>query len=96
MAEKWDDRNPSGEPLIATTSSAELLARLCMDAPARSKLVVVNGLSRLKDLQSFDDIQQTQRIVLFADDDDDELVARWDPEAVASGRLTTEEIAAAP
>jgi hypothetical protein len=91
---KWDDRNPSGEPLIATTSSAELLARLCIDAPARSKLVVVNGLSRLRDLQSFDDIQQTQRIVLFADDDDEELVGALGSRGCRFWELTSAEIAA--
>jgi hypothetical protein len=91
---KWDDRNPSGEPLIATTSSAELLARLCIDAPARSMLVVVNGLSRLRDLQSFDDIQQTQRIVLFADDDDEDLVGALGSRGCRFWELTGDEIAA--
>ena len=71
---KWDDRNPTGEPLVAVTSSPETLANFCIDAPFRSKLVVVNGISRVKDLQSFDDIHQTQRLVLFADHDDDELI----------------------
>ncbi len=71
---KWDERNPTGEPLVAVTSSPETLASFCIDAPFRSKLVVVNGISRVKDLQSFDDIHQTQRLVLFADHDDDELI----------------------
>jgi len=71
---KWDRRNPSGEPLIAVTSSAETVAAYCIDAPTGSKLVIVNGLSRIRDLQSFDDIHQTQRVVLFADGEDDELI----------------------
>jgi len=72
--QKWDQRNPTGEPLVAVTSSPEVLAGFCIDAPMRSKLVVVNGISRVKDLQSFDDIHQTQRLVLFADHEDDELI----------------------
>jgi hypothetical protein len=72
--EKWDERNPTGEPLIAVTSSAERLASFCIDAPARTKLVIVNGITRMKDLQSFDDIQQTQRLILFADADASDLV----------------------
>jgi hypothetical protein len=51
-----------------------VLAGFCIDAPIRSKLVVVNGISSVKDLQSFDDIHQIQRVVLFADHDDDELI----------------------
>jgi hypothetical protein len=71
---KWDQRNPSGDPLVAVTSSPEALAAYCIDAPTRSKLVVVNGLSRVRDLQSFDDIKQNQRLILFADGEDEEVV----------------------
>jgi len=71
---KWDERNPTGEPLVAVTSSPETLASYCIDASAGSKLVVVNGLSRIRDLQAYDDIQQTQRLILFADDEEEEQI----------------------
>jgi hypothetical protein len=91
---KWDGRNPSGEPLIATTSSAELLASLCIHAPAYSKLVVVNGVSRMKDLQSFDDVRQTQRLVLFADHDEEELIESLGDRGCRFWELTATEISA--
>lgn len=71
---KWDDRNPAGEPLIAITHSAELLANYCIDAPAKSKLVVINGLSGLKNRQSYDDAAESQRMILFASRDEEEMI----------------------
>jgi hypothetical protein len=71
---KWDARSPSGEPLIAITSSPETLANLCTELPPMSKLVVVNGLARVRDLQSFDDISARQHMILFADQDEHEMI----------------------
>ncbi len=71
---KWDERNPAGEPLVAITSSAELLANYCIDAAAKSKLVVVNGLSRLKHRQTYDDMAESQRLILFASQDEVEMI----------------------
>lgn len=91
---KWDQRNPSGEPLVAVTSSPESLAAYCIDAPARSKLVVVNGLSRVRDLQSFDDIQQTQRLILFADEEDEDLIQELRDRGCRFWELSRDEIEA--
>jgi hypothetical protein len=71
---KWDGHNPTGDPLVAVTHSAELLANFCIDTPVHSKLVVVNGLSRLRNLQAYDDMAQTQKLVLFTDQDDEEMI----------------------
>lgn len=71
---KWDARNPAGEPLVAITHSAEMLANYCIDAPAKSKLVVINGLSRLKNRQSYDDAAESQRLILFASRDEEEMI----------------------
>jgi hypothetical protein len=71
---KWDDRHPAGEPLVAITHSAELLANYCIDAPTKSKLVVINGLSRLKHRQSYDDAAESQKLVLFASRDEEEMI----------------------
>jgi hypothetical protein len=71
---KWDERNPAGEPLVAVTYSAELLANYCIDAPAKSKLVVANGLSRLKQRQSYDDMAERQNLILFASRDEEEMI----------------------
>lgn len=71
---KWDQFKTMGESLIAFTYSAEVLANCCIDATAGSKLVIVNGISRLQNLQAYDDIAQTQRLILFADHDDMEMM----------------------
>jgi len=71
---KWDDRNPAGEPLVAIAHSAELLANYCIDAPAKSKLVVINGLSRLKHRQTYDDMAESQKLILFASRDEEEMI----------------------
>lgn len=71
---KWDERNPAGEPIVAITSSAELLANYCIDAPSKSKLVVVNGLSRLKHRQAYDDMADCQKLILFASQDEVEMI----------------------
>jgi hypothetical protein len=71
---KWDASSAAGEPLLAVTSSAGTLANRCVEAPSQSKLVLVNGIARLRDLQAFDDIAQTQRLVIFADESEEELI----------------------
>jgi hypothetical protein len=70
----WDETCATGEPVIAVTSSDETLANFCIDAPVRSKLVIVNGLSRLRSLQAYDDIAETQKLILFADHNDEEMI----------------------
>jgi len=71
---RQEDKNGTGEPIIAVSHAAELLANLCMDAPARSKLVVANGLDHFRSIQAYDDISQTQRLVIFADCYDEEMI----------------------
>lgn len=71
---KWDEDGGTGEPIIAVTHSAESLAHYCVEAPSNSKLVVVNGLGHIRNLQAYDDISQTQRLVLFADHDNEDLL----------------------
>lgn len=63
-----------GEPIIAVTRSSDLLADFCIDAPARSQLVVVNGLDHIRHIQAYDDIAQTQHLVAFTDHDDEEMI----------------------
>jgi hypothetical protein len=69
---KWDASSAAGQPLLAVTSSAGTMANHCLEMPAKTKLVLVNGLNRLRDLQAFDDVAGSQHLVLFADHDDDE------------------------
>jgi len=71
---KSNDIGSTSDPLIALTHSPELLANYCIEAASQSKLVVVNGLERLRNLQTYDDISQTQRLVLFAEYSDEELI----------------------
>lgn len=70
--ENWSTRYSGAEPLVAITSSCERLATFCGAAQKRAKVVVVNGLRALSNLQAFDDIAACQRLVLFADHDDEE------------------------
>jgi hypothetical protein len=70
-----DGRSLAGEPLVAITHSAESLANYCIDTPAKSKIVAINGLSKLKNnLQSYDDVAKRQRLILFASHDESEMI----------------------
>jgi hypothetical protein len=89
---KWDAKSPTGEPLIAVTSSAPVAANFCIDMPAFGELVVVNGLSRIKDLQSFDDIQATQRMVLFADESEEDLIRAFQGRGCLIWEVTAAEL----
>lgn len=61
-------------PAIIQTYDIQALAEECLEAPRRSQLIVVNGLSRIRgQLQSYDDIAATQRLALFADHDESDL-----------------------
>lgn len=71
---KLDERIPFGEPLVAVTHSDEFLEGHCMDAKTHSQLIVVNGLSRIRNVQVYDNIYPIQRMVLFADHDDEEMI----------------------
>ncbi len=70
--ENWSTRYPLAEPLVAVTSSCERLAEYCLSVEPWTKVVVVNGLRSLSNRQAYDEIASCQRIVLFADHDDDE------------------------
>ena len=70
--ENWSTRYPRAEPLVAVTSSCERMATFCCAAQKHTKVVVVNGLRVLSNPQAFDDIAKFQRLVLFADHDDEE------------------------
>ena len=70
---KWDERS-SGEPLIAITHSAQVISNFCILSDSRSRLIIVNGLSRLKGLQTYDDISDNQRLVVFCDHDEEQLI----------------------
>ena len=70
---RWRDPSAGGEPILAVTNSSEILANHCRKLEPASRVVIVNGLSRVKDLQNYDDIS-TQRLVLFADQTDGEAI----------------------
>ncbi|MEI8012624.1 MAG: DrmE family protein [Candidatus Omnitrophota bacterium] len=69
----WDQLNSTGEPIVAVTHSAALLADYCRIIPAKSKLVVANSFSP-NDLQSYDDIAQSQRLAIFLDSNETEMI----------------------
>ena len=76
--ENWSTRYPNAEPLVAVTSSSELLAALCCASDKHTKIVVVNGLRVLSNPQAFDDIAACQRVVLFADHDNEERMKEFE------------------
>jgi hypothetical protein len=56
-----------GEPLIAVSGIPEDIARNCRDATTNSKVVFANGLqSFARDLQAYDDVVASQRLILVA------------------------------
>lgn len=57
----------NGAPLVALGHSSTAVAKCCKTMPARSAIVMVNGAARLTNLQDFDDIVESQRLVLMAD-----------------------------
>ena len=62
-----------GEPLIAATGVPEDLALACSRADTGTKTVLADGARRLaKNLQTFDDIAERQRLVILASPDESE------------------------
>jgi hypothetical protein len=72
---RWDSVSMAGEPLVAIAHSSERLAEYCREASEKSVVVIANGLAIGKNLQDFDAIAAKQRMILFADHDDEEMIA---------------------
>ena len=65
--------NYNCEPLVAVTSSPEKMVAACRAAAPRSKVVVVNGLGLLANhIQAYDEIAETQKLVIIAEHDEQE------------------------
>jgi hypothetical protein len=70
---KWNFLGYKCDPLIAVTSSQEKMVAACRAAEPRSKVVVVNGLGLLASQpQAYDEIAETQRLVIIAEHDEQE------------------------
>ncbi len=67
-----DNYQAAGQPLIATSSRIEHVAAACALAPARSKVVVVDGVKRINDLSKFDAIAESQNLIIVAEPDDED------------------------
>jgi HPt (histidine-containing phosphotransfer) domain-containing protein len=92
---KWNALDPAGEPLVAVTNEAETLANYCIDAAARTKTVIINGLTDLRNsIQVYDDISQTQRLILFANQDEEEMIEVLGNRGCRFWRITGEEVLA--
>lgn len=89
---KWNELNIEGEPLVAVTYSPEIISDYCYFIKAQSKLIVINGLSRIKSLQFFDDMAQSQKIILFADHDEEKMIADLGNRGCRFWWLTGEEL----
>jgi hypothetical protein len=70
---KWNFLNFRCDPLVAVTSSQEKLVAACKAAEPHSKVVIVNGLGLLAShLQTYDDVVESQRLVIIAEHDEQE------------------------
>ncbi len=68
-----DDRyNVAGQPFVAINSRIENIAAACALAKPHSKVVLVDGVSRITDLGKFDRIVERQNMIIFAESGDDE------------------------
>lgn len=63
-----------GAPLIGLTHSMEHLAEYCASGSSSSSLVIVNGATRVANMQSFDDVAALHRVVVICDHQEDEAV----------------------
>lgn len=88
----FESSSAAGEPMVAVTRDAELLADFCLTVPTRTKLVIANGLSRLAD-QEYDSISAVQRLVLFSDCDEDEEIERLGRRGCRFWWVTVEDLA---
>jgi hypothetical protein len=57
-------------PIIAVSHSIELIASVCNAAEPGSKIVIIDGARRITNLQAFDTIVRSQRVLVLADYDD--------------------------
>ena len=70
-----DGYQVEGEPLVAATRVPEDLARVCNKSPESTKVVLIDGASRIVDHpQAFDDISDRQRLVVLASPEEYEAV----------------------
>ncbi len=68
-----DDRyNVAGQPFVAISPRMENIAAACALAKPHSKVVLVDGASRIMDLGKFDQIFERQNLIIFAESGDDE------------------------
>jgi hypothetical protein len=71
-----DQYQASGEPLLATTSRLDYLAAACQRVSKGSKVVIIDGASRITDLACFDLIAETQNLIIFAEAGEEEKLAQ--------------------
>jgi hypothetical protein len=57
----------SGQPVIAVSSRAEYIAAACKKNGQISPRVIIDGASRVRDLQAFDDITDYSKLLVIAD-----------------------------
>jgi hypothetical protein len=74
---KHEDRyKVAGEPFVAISPWIENIAAACSSAQNKSKVVIVDGASRITDLAKFDSIIETQNLIIVAEAEDEETLAR--------------------
>lgn len=70
---KWNFLNFNCDPLVGVTSSQEKMVAACRAADPYSKVVVVNGPGLLAShLQAYDEIAESQHLVIIAEHDEQE------------------------
>lgn len=88
-----DDYVAAGEPLIAVASKVEDLAARCASAPKFTKAVLIEEIEDLaRDLQAYDSITETQRVVMLADDSQREATRELAARGCEVWRLSPDEL----
>lgn len=88
-----DDYVAAGEPLIAVASKVEDLAARCVGVPKFTKAVLIEEIEDLaRDLQAYDSITETQRVVMLADDSQREATRELAARGCEVWRLSPDEL----
>ena len=67
-----DNFQAAGEPFVAVSSRIDHIATSCTRAPARSKVVIIDGANRINELARFDSIAETQNMIIVAEAEEEE------------------------
>lgn len=87
-----DAYQAAGEPLIAVSSRIENVAAAAANAEPRSKVVIVDGASRITDLSRFDSIAERQNLIIVAETDEEDKLRELHDRGCKFWRFSLEDL----